>query len=83
MVSRPLRHFAYSLQLRGVARRQEAGPTVFAPFPEDTAYFGANEKTWMINFRVGDLDAMVAQLQTAGISDELTRNATLTAGLLA
>jgi predicted enzyme related to lactoylglutathione lyase len=50
---------------------QEARPTVFAPFPEDTAYFGANDKTWMINFRVGDLDAMVAQLQAAGISAEV------------
>jgi glyoxylase I family protein len=51
--------------------RQEAGPTLFVPFPEDTAYFGANDKTWMINFRVRDLDAMVAQLQTAGISVEV------------
>ena len=36
--------------------RQEAGPTVFAPFPTDTDYFGSAEHQWMINFRVSDLD---------------------------
>lgn len=47
--------------------RQEAGATVFAPFPADTDYFGRPEQAWMINFRVSDLDAMVAQLRGAGI----------------
>jgi glyoxylase I family protein len=52
---------------------QEAGPTAFAPFAEDSDYFGRPENLWMINFRVNDLDAMVAQLRTAGI--ELTCDA--------
>src|SRR5437899_10049802 len=47
--------------------RQEAGPTVFAPFPEDTNYFGNPKQTWMINFRVRNLYAMTAQLRDAGI----------------
>jgi hypothetical protein len=38
---------------------QEAGPTVFAPFPSDTDHFGAMDKQWMINFRVRDLDALL------------------------
>ena len=46
---------------------QEAGPTVFAPFPQDTEYFGQAEKQWMINFRVRDLDAMVKQLRAGKI----------------
>jgi len=46
---------------------QEAGPTVFAPFKADTKYFGKAEQQWMINFRVRDLDAMVAQLKRADI----------------
>lgn len=46
---------------------QEAGPTVFAPFDKDTEYFGKPSQAWMINFRVDDLDAMVAQLEAAGI----------------
>lgn len=46
---------------------QEQGPTVFAPFPDDTEYFGREGQAWMINFRVNDLDAMVRQLEQAGI----------------
>jgi glyoxylase I family protein len=49
---------------------QEAGPTVFAPFGKDTTYFGRPEQAWMINFRVADLEAMVAQLRAAGITVE-------------
>jgi len=47
--------------------QQQAGPTVFGVFNEKTKYFGAESQRWMINFRVRDLDAMVAQLEAAGI----------------
>jgi len=47
--------------------QQEAGPTAFSPFPETTKYFGDPNKVWMVNFRVRDLDKMVAQLRKAGI----------------
>ena len=50
--------------------KQEAGPTVFAPFKKDTTYFGKPEQVWMVNFRVADLKAMVAQLRAAGITVE-------------
>ena len=46
--------------------KQEAGVTVFSPFPETTKYFGNTEKFWMLNFRVRDLDKMVAQLRAGG-----------------
>ena len=46
---------------------QESGPTVFAPFPHDTDYFGRAEQQWMINFRVRDLGAMVEQLRAAKV----------------
>ena len=46
--------------------RQEAGPTVFAPFDPDTDYFGSPTQQTMLNFRVRDLDAMLAQLRTKG-----------------
>ncbi len=46
--------------------RQEAGETVFAPFAQDSQMIGPPEHTWMINFRVEDLDAMVEQLRGAG-----------------
>jgi predicted enzyme related to lactoylglutathione lyase len=46
---------------------QEAGPTVFAPFAQDTDYLGSADRQWMINFRVRDLDGMVEQLRAAKI----------------
>lgn len=51
--------------------RQEAGPTVFAPFPADTEYFGRDEQAWMINFRIRDRDAFVQQLRDAGVEVEV------------
>ncbi len=51
--------------------QQQAGPTAFAPFPDDTEYFGVAGKQWMINFRVANLDAIVAQLHSAGVAVEI------------
>ena len=51
--------------------RQEAGETVFAPFDHDSQMIGPPEHTWMINFRVDDLEAMVAQLREAGETVEV------------
>ncbi|WP_119681491.1 VOC family protein [Indioceanicola profundi] len=50
---------------------QQAGPTVFQPFSEDSAYFPA-DRGWMLNLRVDDLDSMLADLSAAGIA--ITRN---------
>lgn len=49
---------------------QDAGPTVFGSETQDTQLGGAG-RSWRINFRVRDLDAMVTQLRTAGISVEV------------
>ncbi len=43
----------------------QGGATVFAPFEQDTSYFAEN-KSFMLNFRVADLEAMMAQLEAAG-----------------
>jgi glyoxylase I family protein len=51
----------------GPVWQQEAGPTVFAPFPDATDYFGDPHKVWMVNFRVPDLDKMADQLRASGI----------------
>ena len=51
--------------------RQQEGATVVAPFPRDSEMIGPPEQTWMINFRVDDLDAMAEQLRLAGESVEI------------
>jgi glyoxylase I family protein len=51
--------------------RTSAGTTVFAPFKEDTSFFGDQRFQWMLNFRVRDLSKMVAQLRERGIAVEV------------
>jgi glyoxylase I family protein len=51
--------------------QQAAGPTVFTPFAMDTKYFGSPQQAWMVNFRVRNLDAMVAQLRASGIAVDI------------
>jgi predicted enzyme related to lactoylglutathione lyase len=43
------------------------GETVWALFPADTDYFGESGQELMVNYRVADLDAMLAQLRAAGV----------------
>jgi predicted enzyme related to lactoylglutathione lyase len=45
-----------------------AGPTVFATFESGTDYFGSRTQQVMLNFRVRDLDAMLAQLRAQGVA---------------
>ena len=48
--------------------------TVWSIFPAETTYF---ERPLMINYRVRDLDAMLAQLRAAGVdTDEVVEDAT-------
>lgn len=49
--------------------QQQAGMTVFAPFPADTDYFAADQ-SFMLNLRVTELDALAAKLEAAGIAVE-------------
>jgi glyoxylase I family protein len=48
---------------------QQAGPTVFAPFPADSDYFPA-DRQWMLNLRVEGLNDLVATLTAVGIEVE-------------
>ncbi len=50
----------------------QGGPMVFAPFKRDTDYFAA-DRAFMINLRVADLDALLAELRSASI-DIITKD---------
>jgi len=43
------------------------GKTVFTHFPSDTKYFGDGPQQVMVNFRVDDMDALIAALTAAGV----------------
>jgi predicted enzyme related to lactoylglutathione lyase len=51
---------------------QESGPTLFMPFSKDADHFPA-DKQWMVNFRVTEIEKLIAALKSAGI--EVTTNA--------
>ena len=42
------------------------GTTVWSPFQADTTYFAPSTSSFMINFRVADLHALLAQLRAEG-----------------
>ena len=46
------------------------GTTVWSLFPSDTKYFAPSGATFMINYRVRNLDAMLAQLRALGVNAE-------------
>jgi catechol-2,3-dioxygenase len=55
----------------GAVFRSAGGQTlVWAAFPADTRYFGRLYQQVMVNYRVGDLDALLAQLRAASIPVE-------------
>ena len=43
------------------------GMTAWSAFPQDTSYFGGGPQTVMINYRVDDLDVLLATLSAAGV----------------
>jgi quinol monooxygenase YgiN/catechol 2,3-dioxygenase-like lactoylglutathione lyase family enzyme len=43
------------------------GHTAWSIFAEDTTYFDPSESRFMINYRVDDLDAVLAKLRAAGV----------------
>ena len=44
------------------------GFALHSPFKAETDYFAPSDKPFMINFRVDDLDGMIAQLEGKGIA---------------
>jgi catechol 2,3-dioxygenase-like lactoylglutathione lyase family enzyme len=51
-------------------RPDEIGRTVWSVFPADTDYFGPSRPAFMINYRVANLERMLAQLRAQGVTVE-------------
>jgi predicted enzyme related to lactoylglutathione lyase len=52
---------------KGIDSTQK-GFTQWSPFKETTTYFEPSKKDFMINYRVADLDALVAELRQKGVA---------------
>ena len=61
-------HLGITVDDYGATFIEAAGAqAVWSPFARDTDYFGAGVQEFMINFRVDDLDALLAALAAKGI----------------
>ena len=47
---------------------EKTGYTLFSLFDKDTTYFEPSKAPFMINFRVDDLDAILAELKERGVT---------------
>ena len=57
----------YAFEWRDAKDPQKVGQTVWSIFAGDTKYFEPSRSSFMINYRVDDLDAVLAQLRSEGV----------------
>ena len=64
-------HLGFKIEQFGGAQfyddNARPGFTLWSPFKQDTKYFEPGTKDFMINFRVDDLHALLAQLRAADV----------------
>jgi predicted enzyme related to lactoylglutathione lyase len=56
-----------SFEWRKVDDPDQKGYTLWSPFPARTEYFGSEKQSYMINYRVENLQALVKQLELEGV----------------
>lgn len=61
-------HGSWDFRWRDAEVPERPGRTVWSPFPKDTEYFGPQAVAFMINYRVDDLDGLLAELRDRGLA---------------
>lgn len=64
----PLTEFGTLFKWRHAEDPSKEGTTVWSPFDKDTTYFEPSKKDFMINYRVEQLEELVEQLKSAGVT---------------
>ena len=62
--------YGATFQWRDENDPQQIGNTVWSPFPQDTKYFNPSTAPFMINYRVADLEGLLAALREEGVTVE-------------
>lgn len=66
------KHLGLAVDAAGFARFDEdaarPGYTLWAPFAANTGYFAPSQQPYMVNFRVDDLDGLLARLRAGGVT---------------
>ena len=60
--------YGASFEWKEVADTNRKGITQWSPFPEKTTYFEPSRKDFMINYRVDNLENLVAELKREGVT---------------
>jgi predicted enzyme related to lactoylglutathione lyase len=60
--------YGTTFEWREAANPSKAGSTTWCTFPQDAASFSPSAKSFMINYRVADIEGLVAELQQAGVT---------------
>src|SRR5262245_40826456 len=55
---------------RDTEKPDQDGMTVWSVFPASTKYFNPSNAPFMVNYRVDDLNSLIAQMQAAGVEVE-------------
>jgi predicted enzyme related to lactoylglutathione lyase len=60
----------YGFQFKWIEKDnvKNVGTTVWSPFPEDTGYFDPSDKPYMFNYRVENLEKLLAALKQEGVT---------------
>lgn len=64
----PANQYGATFEWRHQDNANKKGVTVWNPFKEETKYFEPSEKSFMINYRVENLEWLVEQLQKEGVT---------------
>ncbi len=59
--------WGFSFLWRDLENPDQRGYTVWSPFPKTTDYFAPSEESLMINYRVADIEALLAELRKEGV----------------
>lgn len=64
----PVEKWGTKFKWRSMDEPAKDGSTVWSPFAHDTKYFEPSKKDFMINYRVENIEDLVAQLKADGVT---------------
>lgn len=64
----PTTPYGAKFEFRHEDNPEKKGSLAWSPFKQDTKYFEPSKKDFMINYRVENLEALVAELKKAGVT---------------
>ena len=64
----PVEDYGTNFQWRDFDDPEKIGSTVWSPFKKDTKHFEPSKKDFMINYRVENIEQLVEQLKSDGVT---------------